>query len=264
MDGAPPAAEPEPPYDGPLFVRATNSGTDWAARSGAAGRALRCAGEIYKGYTDGEIPSYGGGAEPQAALQAFLNVGPGSVPETGYRLVRREGDRALFTYDVDGRAKVALTAVKRTKEVSSFGEPIDRDRDRVDCPGPARRGRSATPRSSPPPRTPSTASASGPTRTATGYPPVTCRPRRPTRTAGPARCCSACGGRARRTCGTRRARTARACCRPPTSSGPRCRPTPSTRAGCAGTGTCGSTQTTAPRTSSCPTAWSNGPRSSSH
>jgi hypothetical protein len=64
----------------------------------------------------GGIIEYGGGSEPGAGLDAFVQMGPDTVPKSGYRMVRREGDRALFTYDVAGRAKVALTAVDRSDD----------------------------------------------------------------------------------------------------------------------------------------------------
>jgi hypothetical protein len=122
-DGTPPADEPA--YDGPLFVQATQEGSDWVKRSGAAGRALQCDGPIYRGYMDGENTEYGG-AKPENVLTDFLASGPNRIPDTGFRLARRDGDRVLFTYDVDGKTKVALIGVKRTSDVDSFGEPISK------------------------------------------------------------------------------------------------------------------------------------------
>lgn len=104
------------PYSGPLFVRGQDDSRDITARSGAAGRALQCAGPVNDGHMGGEIVDYGGGSEPRAALAAFLEAGPGTVPKSGYRMVRRTGDRALFAYEVAGRAKVALTVVDHSDD----------------------------------------------------------------------------------------------------------------------------------------------------
>lgn len=120
------ATPPPGTYSGPLFVQAKQDSNDWLESSGAAGRALSCDGPIYRGYMDGEIPTFGGGVQPQHALRGFLEKGPNRTPDTGFRLVRHEGDRALFTYDVDGRTKVALVVVRRTSDLDSFGEPINK------------------------------------------------------------------------------------------------------------------------------------------
>ncbi|MET7485212.1 hypothetical protein [Streptomyces sp. NPDC005538] len=110
--GTPPAT----PYAGPLYVPATGS-DEW----GAAGRALECDGEMYSG--DGaEAWSKGdGGKTPEGGLRAYFDIEQPDVPRTGYRVEREEGGRVLFSYDVDGRTKVAVVVAKDQKNRPGWG-----------------------------------------------------------------------------------------------------------------------------------------------
>lgn len=101
-------------YDGPMRLPVDHSDDATVAeRSGAAGRALECTG----------APHDGGGADYDSGL-ASTQDSPGAAlanlfaedgfwwqtPEDGYRLERQEDGRALLSYDVDGRTKVAFIA----------------------------------------------------------------------------------------------------------------------------------------------------------
>ena len=83
-------------------------------RSGAAGRALECRYRPYGGgggnYTDGGPESVQD--SPEDALANFLGEEGDLVglPTDGYRLERADDGRALFSYDVADKTKVALIA----------------------------------------------------------------------------------------------------------------------------------------------------------
>jgi hypothetical protein len=89
------------PYDGPLDV-------------GAAVAALECGGESpfrrgKDGYDDG-LHSVQASAE--AALYEYMDkpLRIYSVPSDGYVVEREQDGRVLFSYDMDGRTKVAMLA----------------------------------------------------------------------------------------------------------------------------------------------------------
>jgi hypothetical protein len=84
-----------------------------AERSGAAGRALECAGAPY----DGGGADYDSGLastqdSPAEALANLFAEDPfwWQTPEEGYLLERQDDGRALLSYDVDGLTKVAFIA----------------------------------------------------------------------------------------------------------------------------------------------------------
>ncbi|MEU9170535.1 hypothetical protein AB0D34_22470 [Streptomyces sp. NPDC048420] len=112
VEGTPAAT----PYDGPLNIptKELDEYTPRATRlaSGAAGRALECAGEIHvgngpEGWSEGD-----GGEGPQDGLRLYFDLFDPGVPRAGYRVERRETDRVLYSYDVDGRTKVAVVVAK--------------------------------------------------------------------------------------------------------------------------------------------------------
>lgn len=107
---------PSSPYGGPLDVptKELDENSPHASRlaSGAAGRALECDGEISvgngpEGWSEGD-----GGSGPEQGLRLYFDLFSPEVPRSGYRVERRETDRVLYSYDVDGRTKVAVVVAK--------------------------------------------------------------------------------------------------------------------------------------------------------
>lgn len=108
---------PAAPYRGPLHVpyRDTDGRTDpasLAAAAGAAGLALECDGTLYAGGGSDPWSRGDGGKTPEEGLRAYFAIEQPDVPRHGYRLERRDGDRALFSFDVDGRTKVAVVVAE--------------------------------------------------------------------------------------------------------------------------------------------------------
>ena len=107
------------PYDGPMSVPIDHSDEAGVLeRSGAAGRALECAGSPY----DGGGADYDSGlartqSSPERALANLMAKDPPTYPpHDGYRVERRDGGRVLFSYDVEGRTKVALVAADDVRD----------------------------------------------------------------------------------------------------------------------------------------------------
>ena len=115
--GSPTVSASDPvssPYDGPMSLPVDHGDeASVAERSGAAGRALECDGQAYAG----------GGADYDSGLAAVQNDATKAlenlfeedsrgetVPDEGYRIERKDGDRVLFSYDVGSRTKVAFIA----------------------------------------------------------------------------------------------------------------------------------------------------------
>ncbi|KUO18198.1 hypothetical protein [Streptomyces dysideae] len=119
--GTPPAT----PYDGPLYVPGEEPEvyTLEAVRTaaGAAGRALECDGEIYSGGGSGSWGKSDGGRTPEEGLRAFFDMEQADDPRHGYRVEREEADRVLFSFDVDGRTKVAVVVAKDQKGRPGWG-----------------------------------------------------------------------------------------------------------------------------------------------
>lgn len=105
------------PYAGPMSLPMTGSDeAPVAERAGAAVKALECDGK----------PHEGGGADYDSGLASvqddatkalenlFDEDGFGAtLPDEGYRIERKDGDRVLFSYDVDQRSKIAFIAYDR-------------------------------------------------------------------------------------------------------------------------------------------------------
>ncbi|MER6346913.1 hypothetical protein ACWC10_15575 [Streptomyces sp. NPDC001595] len=134
VEGTPPAT----PYRGPLHVTAPDLDEDGprATRieSGAAGRALECDGEIYSGGA-GEVWSEGdGGDTPEEGLAAFFDIEQPELPRSGYRVEREEGGRVLFSYDVDGRTKVAVIVAEDRENAPGWGPETSASCDPAELP----------------------------------------------------------------------------------------------------------------------------------
>lgn len=102
------------PYAGPLDLPvAPGDEATVTQRAGSAARALECDGAP----ADGGSGAYDSGLETaqstaEGALRDFLDSESVAlvVPRTGYRVERRDRDRVLLSYDVDGRTRVAFVA----------------------------------------------------------------------------------------------------------------------------------------------------------
>ena len=105
-------------YDGPMHLKPDYSDNATVLeRSGAAGRALQCEGEAYNGgggdYDSGLASTQ---RSPSEALENHIDEDAYGVPEDGYRVERDDGDRVLFSYDVEGQTKVAYIAFNGVKD----------------------------------------------------------------------------------------------------------------------------------------------------
>jgi hypothetical protein len=123
--GTPPAT----PYAGPLYV--PSKGPD---DSGAAGRALECDGKIYSGGGSEAWSEGDGGSTPEEGLRAYFDIEQPDVPRSGYRVERREGDRVLYSFDVDGRTKVAVVVAKDQKYRPGWGPETSASCDPAELP----------------------------------------------------------------------------------------------------------------------------------
>jgi len=99
------------PYDGPMYVEPDHGDRATALEaSGAAGLALECTGAPRRGggagYDDGLVEVQD---SPEAALANWLDEEWAYVPDSGYRIERVDDGRALLSWDVDGRTRVAVT-----------------------------------------------------------------------------------------------------------------------------------------------------------
>lgn len=100
------------PYDGPMTLAiASDEDAPVSQRAGAAALALECGGSPHNGgggaYDDGLASTQD---SPEKALEnSFTETGHrATLPSSGYRIERRTDDRVLFSYDVDGKTKVAF------------------------------------------------------------------------------------------------------------------------------------------------------------
>ncbi|MCX4767030.1 hypothetical protein OG562_39920 [Streptomyces sp. NBC_01275] len=121
VEGTPPAT----PYSGPLNVptRELDENTPEAllVGSGAAGRALECAGEIFEGGGPDGWSRGDGGDSPEQGLRVYFDMFDPSGPRSGYRVERRETDRVLYSFDVGGRTKVAVVVAKDQENRPGWG-----------------------------------------------------------------------------------------------------------------------------------------------
>jgi hypothetical protein len=107
------------PYAGPMHLRVDYD--DYATvseRSGAAARALECDTDSY----DGGGASYSSGlASVQdtatEALENYFAEEPFlTLPDRGYRIEREDDGHTLFSYDVQGRTKIAFIAADHVRD----------------------------------------------------------------------------------------------------------------------------------------------------
>ena len=105
VDAAPEAT----PYDGPLHVEVTAAPDDGNAdRSGAAGRVVDCDFPS-TGYSEPGLYQSGPvSRSPAAALTRELREYVTRGATNGLREARRDGDRVLYTYEVDRRVRQAV------------------------------------------------------------------------------------------------------------------------------------------------------------
>ncbi|MPY57367.1 hypothetical protein [Streptomyces spongiae] len=135
VTGSPPAT----PYDGPLYVPHREVDEDslraMKTESGAAGRALECDGEMFSGGGGPGAWSEGdGGGTPREGLEAYFEIEQPDVPKDGYRVEREEEDRVLFSYDVQGRTKVAVIVAKDRKNAPGWGPETSASCDPAELP----------------------------------------------------------------------------------------------------------------------------------
>lgn len=134
VQGTPPAT----PYDGPLYVPVRNLDEDGPratrVESGAAGRALECEGKIYSGGGSDPWSEGDGGSTPEEGLAAYFEIEQPDVPRSGYRLEREENGRVLFSYDVDGRTKVAVVVAKDRADRPGWGPETSASCDPAELP----------------------------------------------------------------------------------------------------------------------------------
>ncbi len=100
------------PYNHPLWVDWTEPDNERPphAGDGAASFALECDGPIGEAYVLPKGKVTDGGGTVEAALRDYLSEG--LLAEHEFRLVRATEDRALFAYDVAGRARSAVIFIK--------------------------------------------------------------------------------------------------------------------------------------------------------
>ncbi|KUN23644.1 hypothetical protein AQJ23_23850 [Streptomyces antibioticus] len=117
---------PPTPYSGPLHI----AGKDWdeekddrsdLVNTGAAARALECDWPIDTAGGSEPWSAGDGGETPEEGLKAYFDIEQPGLPQEGYRVEREEGGRVLFSYDVDGRTKVAVIVAKDRKNRPGWG-----------------------------------------------------------------------------------------------------------------------------------------------
>ncbi|MEU6348563.1 hypothetical protein ABZ896_04465 [Streptomyces sp. NPDC047072] len=129
---------PSKPYDGPLNVPTKeldgHSPRVLRLASGAAGRALECRGEIYQGNGPEGWSEDDAGDTPEEGLRLHLDLFDSRAPGSGYRVERREASRVLYSYDVDGRTKVAVVVAKDQEGRPGWGPETSASCDPAELP----------------------------------------------------------------------------------------------------------------------------------
>jgi hypothetical protein len=134
VTGTPPATPYAGRLDLPFEESADGSAHEAEESSGAAGRALECDGEIYSGGGGDGWAESDGGATPEEGLNAYFDMDLPELPDHGYRVERREKDRVLFSYDVDGRTKVAVVVAKDQPHRPGWGPETNASCDPAELP----------------------------------------------------------------------------------------------------------------------------------
>ncbi|MBC9715075.1 hypothetical protein H9Y04_21215 [Streptomyces sp. TRM66268-LWL] len=123
VEGSPPPS----PYDGPLNLLpddVTDEDEDDAFTPvealGSAGRALECDWEVRSG---GRAETWGdaGGDTPEEGLALYFEMDQPGLPQTGYRVERKAQGRVLYSYDVEGRTKIAVVVAKDQPKRPGWG-----------------------------------------------------------------------------------------------------------------------------------------------
>ncbi|OQR63981.1 hypothetical protein B6E66_11185 [Streptomyces maremycinicus] len=113
------------PYSGPLLLATEETDEDTPQAlllaSGAAGRALECDGEISWGGGPDGWSERDGGDTPEAGLRLWFDLFEPTGPRSGFRAEREEADRVLYSYDVDGRTKIAVVVARDQKGRPGWG-----------------------------------------------------------------------------------------------------------------------------------------------
>lgn len=126
------------PYSGPLRVpyKKTPHDTPQAMKisSGAAGQALECAGRISSGGFSGPWSKGDGGATPEEGLRAYFDIEQPELPEYGYRVEREEAGRVLYSFDVDGKTKIAVVVAKDQPRRPGWGPETSASCDPAELP----------------------------------------------------------------------------------------------------------------------------------
>ncbi|GGZ29721.1 hypothetical protein [Streptomyces poonensis] len=134
VEGTPPAT----PYGGPLEISTEelDESTPEALHlaSGAAGRALECEGEIFEGNGPDGWNESDGGRTPEEGLRLYFDMFQPEVPRHGYRVERRNADRVLYSFDVDGRTKVAVVVARDQKDRPGWGPETSASCDPAELP----------------------------------------------------------------------------------------------------------------------------------
>ncbi|MFF3501278.1 hypothetical protein [Streptomyces sp. NPDC003247] len=129
---------PATPYGGPLYVPVQDVDEDSEravlATSGAAGRALECDGEAYSGSHGETWSASDAGATPEDGLRLYFAIEQPDVPRSGYRAERTETGRVLYSFDVDGRTKVAVVVAEDRKGRPGWGPETSASCDPAELP----------------------------------------------------------------------------------------------------------------------------------
>ncbi len=90
----------------------------------ATARSTRVAGD---GWAERD-----GGSTPEEGLNAYFDMDQPEPPDHGYRVERRAAGRVLFSYDVDGRTKVAVVVAKDQPHRPGWGPETNASCDPAD------------------------------------------------------------------------------------------------------------------------------------
>jgi hypothetical protein len=134
ITGTPPATPYAGRLDLPFKESADGSPREAEESSGAAGRALECDHGIYEGNGGDGWSKGDGGSTPEEGLNAYFDIYQPELPDHGYRVERKEGDRVLFSYDVAGRTKVAVVVAKDQPHRPGWGPETSASCDPAELP----------------------------------------------------------------------------------------------------------------------------------
>ncbi|SOE51208.1 hypothetical protein SAMN05446589_0352 [Streptomyces sp. OV198] len=134
VTGTPPATPYAGRLDLPFRESADGSAREFEESWGAAGRALECDGPIYSGGGGDGWAERDGGSTPEEGLNAYFDMDQPELPDHGYRVERRAAGRVLFSYDVDGRTKIAVVVAKDQPNRPGWGPETNASCDPAELP----------------------------------------------------------------------------------------------------------------------------------